>query len=71
MSKPNLPFSKDSFQAKHDEIMLYMDQANALINVAITARFSELDDATIFHYFIILSDIIENAKCSAKTFSEI
>ncbi len=70
MSKLNTSFSNNSFQEKYDEMMLCIDQANALINVGITARFSELDDATIFHYFIILSDIIENAKCSAKTFSE-
>jgi hypothetical protein len=67
MSKFTADPLKNSFQEKQNEMMLCMDQARALVNVASVARFSELDEATVFRYFIVLSDLIEEASDIASS----
>lgn len=66
MSNTIPPSSSHSLQEKFDDLLVGMNQVKALVNLAMSARFSELDDANIFYYFMSLSDIIEQAKHRAK-----
>lgn len=50
------------FNNQYDNLMQHLDRASALANFAIAARFSEVDDATMFGYFEILADIIGQIK---------
>lgn len=50
----------------HEDLMQYLDRASSLVNFAMATRFSELDDAVMFRYFEVLSDILCQMKKSIK-----
>jgi len=48
------------------ECALYLEQANAMVQVALTEGFREHEETTLYGYFTVVSDLLGKADKSLK-----